>query len=103
MREKSDEREREREGERRGASPGVERRMEEWKREVTRELSSLRGHVNRTSSLGNLEERCGPEVESHSFFHFSLQLIAEHLPGVVRYVSPTHRHCSLGKTSIAYE
>ncbi|XP_062412636.1 uncharacterized protein LOC134102524 [Sardina pilchardus] len=30
--------------------------MEEWKREVTRELSSLRGHVNRNTSLGNLEE-----------------------------------------------
>ncbi|KAL2089485.1 hypothetical protein ACEWY4_014173 [Coilia grayii] len=52
LREKTDEREEER----RGASPGVERRMEEWKREVTRELSSLRGHINRTTSLGNLEE-----------------------------------------------
>ncbi|XP_041967529.1 ERC protein 2 [Alosa sapidissima] len=56
LREKTDERERERGAERRGASPGVESRMEEWKREVTRELSSLRGHVNRTTSLGNLEE-----------------------------------------------
>ncbi|XP_063056733.1 dynactin subunit 1 [Engraulis encrasicolus] len=55
LRKKADERERE--GERRGRmSPDVERRMEEWKREVTRELSSLRGHVNRSTSLGNLEE-----------------------------------------------
>uniref|UniRef100_A0AAV2KXW3 Epidermal growth factor receptor pathway substrate 15 n=1 Tax=Knipowitschia caucasica TaxID=637954 RepID=A0AAV2KXW3_KNICA len=31
--------------------PGAERRMEQWRREVGRELSSLRGHVTRTTSL----------------------------------------------------
>ncbi|XP_068599536.1 coiled-coil domain-containing protein 159 [Brachionichthys hirsutus] len=41
---------------RRGQSPGEERRMEQWKREVGRELSSLRGHITRATSLGNLEE-----------------------------------------------
>jgi len=39
-------------------SPGVERRMEMWRKEVGRELSSLRGHITRATSLGNLEERC---------------------------------------------
>lgn len=39
-------------------SPGAERRMEQWKREVGRELSCLRGHITRATSLGNLEERC---------------------------------------------
>ncbi|XP_031431101.1 uncharacterized protein LOC105910873 [Clupea harengus] len=48
--------ERGRDGRRGARRPGVERRMEEWKREVTHELSSLRGHVNRNTSLGNLEE-----------------------------------------------
>ncbi|KAJ0032267.1 hypothetical protein NQD34_002348 [Periophthalmus magnuspinnatus] len=32
-------------------SPGAERRMEQWRREVGRELSSLRGHITRTTSL----------------------------------------------------
>lgn len=32
--------------------------MELWRKEVGRELSSLRGHINRATSLGNLEERC---------------------------------------------
>lgn len=32
--------------------------MEQWKREVGRELNSLRGHITRATSLGNLEERC---------------------------------------------
>ena len=32
--------------------------MEQWRREVGRELSSLRGHITRATSLGNLEERC---------------------------------------------
>lgn len=53
----STEREREREEERRGSSPGAERRMEQWRREVGRELNSLRGQVTRATSLGNLEER----------------------------------------------
>lgn len=52
------ERERERDESRRGQSPGAERRMEQWKREVGRELSTLRGHITRATSLGNLEERC---------------------------------------------
>uniref|UniRef100_A0A3Q3W1Z6 Uncharacterized protein n=1 Tax=Mola mola TaxID=94237 RepID=A0A3Q3W1Z6_MOLML len=54
-------RERERERERRhesswGQTSGVERRMEQWKREIACELSTLRGHITRATSLGNLEE-----------------------------------------------
>lgn len=52
------ERERERDESGLGQSPGAERKMEQWKREVGRELSSLRGHITRAMSLGNLEERC---------------------------------------------
>uniref|UniRef100_A0A3B1JAH2 Uncharacterized protein n=1 Tax=Astyanax mexicanus TaxID=7994 RepID=A0A3B1JAH2_ASTMX len=52
-RQRERERERDREGEK---DPGVERRLEQWKREVGRELSSLRGHIDRTTSLGNQEE-----------------------------------------------
>lgn len=52
------ERDRQREESRRGQSPGAERRMEQWRREVGRELNSLRGHITRATSLGNLEERC---------------------------------------------
>lgn len=51
-------RERERDESRWGQSPGAERRLEQWKTEVGRELSSLRGHITRATSLGNLEERC---------------------------------------------
>lgn len=32
-------------------SPGAERRMDQWRREVGRELSSLRGHITRATSL----------------------------------------------------
>ncbi|XP_062308724.1 trichohyalin isoform X2 [Osmerus eperlanus] len=45
---------REREEERR--SPEEESRVERWRREVGRELASLRTHVTRATSLGNLEE-----------------------------------------------
>ncbi|XP_076008954.1 uncharacterized protein LOC143002639 [Genypterus blacodes] len=47
---------RERDEAKRRQSPGAERRMEQWRREVGRELSSLRGHITRATSLGNLEE-----------------------------------------------
>ncbi|XP_072538023.1 uncharacterized protein [Salminus brasiliensis] len=52
-RQRARERERNRDGEK---DPGAERRLEQWKREVGRELSSLRGHIDRTTSLGNQEE-----------------------------------------------
>ncbi|KAJ0065294.1 hypothetical protein NL108_007018 [Boleophthalmus pectinirostris] len=42
---------REREGLWQEQSPGAEHRMEQWRREVGRELSSLRGHITRTTSL----------------------------------------------------
>ncbi|KAK7888973.1 hypothetical protein WMY93_024533 [Mugilogobius chulae] len=42
---------REREGMWQEQSPGAERRMEQWRKEVGRELSSLRGHITRTTSL----------------------------------------------------
>ncbi|XP_067369087.1 golgin subfamily A member 6-like protein 7 isoform X2 [Channa argus] len=50
------EKERERDESKRGQSPGAERRMEQWRREVGRELSTLRGHITRATSLSNLEE-----------------------------------------------
>lgn len=37
--------------------PAVEMKLEQWKREVGRELSTLRGHMDRATSLGNREER----------------------------------------------
>ncbi|KAM6963021.1 uncharacterized protein FYW47_008650 [Aplochiton taeniatus] len=54
--------------------PGADRRMEQWKREVGRELNSLRGHVTRGTSLGNLEES------------FSSKLRREELEGLRREV-----------------
>lgn len=51
-------RERDRERPELSQGSGTERRIENWKREVGRELSSLRGHITTAMSLGNLEERC---------------------------------------------
>ncbi|KAG9350965.1 hypothetical protein JZ751_024854 [Albula glossodonta] len=58
LREREEDRERESAGEsgRARESPGLEHRMEQWKREVGRELSSLRGHIDRTVSLNHQEE-----------------------------------------------
>ncbi|KAL7888070.1 hypothetical protein AOLI_G00030440 [Acnodon oligacanthus] len=61
LEEKLEDRERQRERERERAKEGekdsgAERRLEQWKREVGRELSSLRGHIDRATSLGNQEE-----------------------------------------------
>ncbi|XP_034036278.1 myosin heavy chain, non-muscle [Thalassophryne amazonica] len=68
LREELREMEQERDEARRGQSPGAERRMEQWRREVERELSSLRGHITRVTSLGNLDESfnlklCREELE----------------------------------------
>ncbi|XP_030289141.1 E3 ubiquitin-protein ligase BRE1A isoform X1 [Sparus aurata] len=63
------ERERERDESRRGQSPGAERRMEQWKREVGRELSSLRGHITRATSLGNLEESFSSKLRREELEH----------------------------------
>lgn len=49
---------RERDNLRMEPSPGAERRMEQWRREVGRELSSLREDLTSATSLCNLEERC---------------------------------------------
>uniref|UniRef100_A0A8C9VIA5 Uncharacterized protein n=1 Tax=Scleropages formosus TaxID=113540 RepID=A0A8C9VIA5_SCLFO len=43
-------------GDRARGSPGAERRMELWKREVNREMSSLREQIDRAISLSNQEE-----------------------------------------------
>uniref|UniRef100_A0A671PRZ1 Mediator of RNA polymerase II transcription subunit 15-like n=2 Tax=Sinocyclocheilus anshuiensis TaxID=1608454 RepID=A0A671PRZ1_9TELE len=48
--------ERERDAGRRSLSPGPDRRIEQWKREMDRELSGLRGQINRATTLGNQEE-----------------------------------------------
>ncbi|XP_038572286.1 dynactin subunit 1 isoform X1 [Micropterus salmoides] len=63
------ERERERDESRRGQSPGAERRMEQWRREVGRELSSLRGHITRATSLGNLEESFSSKLRREELEH----------------------------------
>ena len=57
LREESKEMERVRADMRRDQSPGTERMMEQWRREIGRELSTLRGHITRATSLSNLEER----------------------------------------------
>lgn len=48
--------EREQDAGRRSLSPGPDRRIEQWKREMDRELSSLRAQINRAATLGNQEE-----------------------------------------------
>ncbi|XP_033476546.2 uncharacterized protein LOC117253302 [Epinephelus lanceolatus] len=69
LREELRERERERAESRRGQSPGAERRMEQWRREVGRELSSLRGHITRATSLGNLEESFSSKLRREELEH----------------------------------
>lgn len=68
------ERERERDESRRGQSPGAERRMEQWKREVGRELSSLRGHITRAMSLGNLEESFSSKLHREELDHLRREM-----------------------------
>ncbi|XP_029906092.1 general vesicular transport factor p115 [Myripristis murdjan] len=58
----------ERDEARRRQCPGAEGGMEQWRREVGRELSSLRGHITRAALLGNVEESfssklCREELE----------------------------------------
>ncbi|KAF7661872.1 hypothetical protein LDENG_00251510 [Lucifuga dentata] len=53
----------------RGQSPGAERMMEQWRREVGRELSSLRGHITRATSLGNLEESFSSKLRREELEH----------------------------------
>ncbi|XP_010870196.2 uncharacterized protein LOC105011680 isoform X1 [Esox lucius] len=62
---------REREAEQRlgAASPGAERRLEQWRREVGRELTSLRGHVTKATSLGNLEEGFSSKLRREELDH----------------------------------
>ncbi|XP_034737388.1 uncharacterized protein LOC117950439 [Etheostoma cragini] len=69
LREELRERESERADSRRGQSPGAERRMEQWRREVGRELSSLRGHITRATSLGNLEESFSSKLRREELEH----------------------------------
>ncbi|XP_040896596.1 general vesicular transport factor p115 isoform X2 [Toxotes jaculatrix] len=61
--------ERERDESKRGQSPGAERRMEQWRREVGRELSTLRGHITRATSLGNLEESFSSKLRREELEH----------------------------------
>ncbi|XP_024859712.1 cingulin [Kryptolebias marmoratus] len=55
-------------------SPGVERRMEQWRREVGRELSSLRGHITQATSLGNLEESFSSKLHREELEHLRREL-----------------------------
>ncbi|XP_046691638.1 uncharacterized protein LOC124376540 [Silurus meridionalis] len=71
LRERLEDRDKERECKQdfeREKAPAVETRLEQWKRDVGRELSTLRGHIDRATSLGNREESfssklCREEVE----------------------------------------
>ncbi|XP_064189667.1 leucine zipper putative tumor suppressor 2 isoform X1 [Anguilla rostrata] len=63
LREREEAREQERVGGGASASPGAERRMENWKREVGRELSSLRGHIDRAVSLTHQEESFSSKMQ----------------------------------------
>lgn len=47
-------------------SPGAERRMDQWRREVGRELSSLRGHITRATSL---EESFSSKLQREQLEH----------------------------------
>ncbi|XP_026161020.1 dynactin subunit 1 [Mastacembelus armatus] len=62
-------RERERDELSRGQSPGAVRRMEQWRKEVGRELSSLRGHITRATSLGNLEDSFSSKLRREELEH----------------------------------
>ncbi|XP_029355425.1 general vesicular transport factor p115 [Echeneis naucrates] len=61
--------ERERDESRKGQSPGADIRIEQWRREVGRELSSLRGHITRATSLGNLEESFSSKLRREELEH----------------------------------
>ncbi|KAJ3599544.1 hypothetical protein NHX12_033503 [Muraenolepis orangiensis] len=54
---------------RRGQSPGTERMMEQWRREIGHELSTLRGHITRATSLGNLEESFSSKLQREELEH----------------------------------
>ncbi|KAJ8388431.1 hypothetical protein AAFF_G00133070 [Aldrovandia affinis] len=56
LRAHEEDRERERVGANTRASPGLESWMEHWKREMAKELSNLRSHVDRGLSLNHQEE-----------------------------------------------
>ncbi|XP_077963985.1 uncharacterized protein LOC120823680 [Gasterosteus aculeatus] len=71
-----------RERESRREPPGALRTMEQWRREVGRELSSLRGHISRVTLLGNPEES------------FSAKLCREELELLSREVDQLKTHLS---------
>ncbi|KAI5090452.1 BICD family-like cargo adapter 2 [Silurus meridionalis] len=69
LRERLEDRDKERECKQdfeREKAPAVETRLEQWKRDVGRELSTLRGHIDRATSLGNREERETKRQYEHS-------------------------------------
>ncbi|KAJ8279022.1 hypothetical protein COCON_G00060880 [Conger conger] len=63
LRDRGEDREQERAGGRADVSPGVERRVEVWKRDVGRELSSLRGHIDRAISLSHQEDSFSSKLQ----------------------------------------
>ncbi|XP_056459351.1 putative golgin subfamily A member 8I [Gadus chalcogrammus] len=69
LREESKEMERARADMRRDQSPGTERMMEQWRREIGRELSTLRGHITRATSLSNLEESFSSKLQGEELQH----------------------------------
>ncbi|XP_062419516.1 uncharacterized protein LOC119216596 isoform X2 [Pungitius pungitius] len=71
-----------RERESRREPPGAQGTMEQWRRDVGRELSSLRGHISRVTLLGNPEES------------FSSKLRREELEVLSREVEQLKTHLS---------
>ncbi|KAJ8277860.1 hypothetical protein GJAV_G00080960 [Gymnothorax javanicus] len=63
LREREEDRQRQRGVWSAASAPGVEHRIENWKREVDRELSSLRGRIDRVLSLNHREERFSSKVQ----------------------------------------
>ncbi|XP_012721898.2 trichohyalin isoform X2 [Fundulus heteroclitus] len=62
--------------EREDLSSGVERRMEQWRMEVGRELSSLRGNIAQAASRGNLEESFSSTLRQDELQHLRRELDA---------------------------
>ncbi|MEQ2294497.1 hypothetical protein AMECASPLE_004607 [Ameca splendens] len=67
---------RKRDQEREDLSSGVERRMEQWRREVGRELSSLRGNITQAASRGNPEESFSLKLRRDELEHLRRELDA---------------------------
>lgn len=82
--------------------------MEQWRREIGHELSTLRGHITRATSLGNLEESFSSKLQREELEHLRwevdqlkarLRRQEEEMFGQQSEVRETRRQCERsGKT-----